>query len=496
MLLTLEKFIDHFKNITINNKTQNLLDIKNSNIDVSSIITKQMFVTNLIITYKGNPTLSDLFNVGIPYVRGGKEYKSVIKNTSDKRYIDRNKIIDYLYDIVILNRFKYLESFYYAYFSFEDPYSMKWAHNNEVDINVHTGDANNYLNKKEFTDINLQYMENDSQESYKNMVIYFNKYLDQKLNAISMQKNDNSRRIIRNLNYLDILHTTKVTNTCKSIHSFWESLTDVYNKLILADRFFAPSSIELFFKQKNANWEINYNNFFYLFQQYQPKASILNPYTISYVFKHHLQGKRLFTPVLSWSSYIVSYIFSDYTEYVGVDVIPEVCSRSEFLFNYLINLKSKDKHKYKDFNLINKQPPVIYCQPSESLLYDSKFISLYTLYFDTIIMCPPYFDMEIYSSGEQSIKNYPNYEEWLDKYWETTVALCYKVLRIGGKFSFIVNNYDSLKGESYPLINDFNLIALKYFKLKNCFQLVNRGSPLRMNFKDRTEMLFIYEKYD
>jgi predicted acetyltransferase len=102
--------------------------------------------------------------------------------------------------------------------------------------------------------------------------------------------------------------------------------------------------------------------------------------------------------------------------------------------------------------------------------------------------------MEIYPTGQQSTTSYPNYEEWLSKYWEDTVALSYMVLKPGKRFGFIINNYVSLKKEEYPLIQDLNMVALKYFKLVGVYNLLNRVSPLRMNKKNRTEMLFIYEK--
>jgi predicted acetyltransferase len=102
--------------------------------------------------------------------------------------------------------------------------------------------------------------------------------------------------------------------------------------------------------------------------------------------------------------------------------------------------------------------------------------------------------MEIYQGGEQSIDSYPDYDEWLSRYWEDTVALCYLVLNKGGRFGLIVNNYVSLKKQEYNLIQDLNIIALKYLKLVGVYNLLNRVSPLRMNKKKRTEMLFIYEK--
>ena len=125
-------------------------------------------------------------------------------------------------------------------------------------------------------------------------------------------------------------------------------------------------------------------------------------------------------------------------------------------------------------------------------MYDTEFIDQYSDYFDAVIMCPPYFDMEIYPQGNQSIESYPDYQDWLTNYWEDTVALCHLVLKPHKRFGFIINDYVSLKKEEYPLIHDLDQIALQYFQPVGVYNLLNRVSPLRMNKKSRTEMLFIY----
>jgi hypothetical protein len=268
----------------------------------------------------------------------------------------------------------------------------------------------------------------------------------------------------------------------------------VYNKLELQDRFFAPSSIGLFLRKKNNQTEINYNNFYYLIQQYQPKASILNPYTINWILKNFFKGTKIFTPVLSWQSYLIAFMHSDWEHYVGVDVMQRVCDRTSFLFDhYKKELKPKLTSK-KEIERLNKKHINIYCQPSESLLYEKNFTDKYNEYFDAILFCPPYFGFELYSEGQQSTKLYPNYDNWLSQYWEDTIILCYHVLAKNGRFGFIINNYVTLKGEKYNLIQDLNLIVLKYFKLIGSYNLLNRVSPLRVNHKKRTEMLFLYEK--
>jgi len=469
MFLTLKDFLDNFPPITIS---------------------RDEFKKKFIVTYVTNPSLDDLFNL---------KAKRVIKDETDKRYINRETIIDYFYDIVIVNRYTYLTKFYKSYFEVPSPYSLKWGDEDiftEGDtagltkaINKFNNKANNNkiiklnVNPKLKSIIKL----NESNEDN------LNKILDLEINSISMQKNDNSRRIIRNLNYLDILHLTKITNSVKCKTSFWQTFINLYNNLVLEDRLFTPACIDkcLEIKSLKGANEINYNCLYYHIQQYQPKASILNPYTINWILRNIFGNSgSLFTPVLSWCSYINAFMHTDFTEYVGVDVMQPVVDRVQFLFDYYQN-ELKPSLSKKEQTSLNKKSIKLFCQPSESL--GKKFIAKYENHFDAVLMCPPYFNMEIYPNGLQSTDEYKTYDEWLVKYWEETVKLISKVLKKpNGKFGFIVNDYKSLKDDNYPLINDLNLIVSKYFKLINVYHLVNRGSPLRVNFKNRTEMLFIW----
>lgn len=455
MFLTLEDYLAYFPKIEIS---------------------REDFVKKFVITYSNSPTLEDLFN-----------FKSVIKTPDDPRYINRDKIINYFYDVIIVNRHKYLTEFYKSYFELPDFYALKWDH---IDISKPM-----VVNFNDPQLISAWGRYQNQPELYRgSMLNEFNRLIDQPLFGLSLQKNDYSRKIVRNLNYLDILHHTKVTNTCKSKTSFWETLINVYNDLRLEDRFFAPSSIGLFLKQKNDTDDINYNNFFYLFQQYQPKASILNPFTINWILKNILPGKKILTPVLSWDSYVIAFMHSDFEHYVGIDVMPSVCERAKFLFSYYQNeLKPHLKSKI-EVDRLNHKKLDIYCQPSEMILNDIHFIDQYHEYFDTILLSSPYFKMELYQSSNQSTDLYPDYKDWLEKYWEGTVRGCIHALAPNGRFGFIINSYTSLKKDEYPLIQDLNMVALKYFKLVGVYSLLNRVSPLRVNKKGRTEMLFVYEK--
>lgn len=425
MFLTVQEFLSHFPLISMS---------------------KDEFSKRFTVTYAKPQTLYEIFQL-TPALKG----KPIIKDvTTDKRYLRRDEVIDYFYEIIIVNRHKYLTCFYEAYFEFKDPVTLKWG---EAGILSETAEG---------------------------------------AMTISTQKNDPSKRLIRNLFYLELLDKTRVTNTVKSSVSFWQSLDNMYNHLLLEDRFFAPSSIDQFLKVKNQSRpdEINYNALFYLFQAYQPKASIFNPYSIKWILDNPVQqalgyrGQSIFTPVLSWGSYLTAFMHSStYLEYVGVDVMPSICEKVEFLGEWY-------QKKGRPFS--NKTVEIL-CQPSESLL-DTDFIDRRANSFDTVLVCPPYYDMEIYHEGEQSIDSYPDYESWLADYWYQTVLMCYTVQKPGGVFALIANDYQSLDGKSYPLVADLTAAVEQHYEPLSVYYLQNRASPLRVNVKDRTERLLIYRK--
>jgi hypothetical protein len=443
--LSLEKFLSYFPPIRMS---------------------KNDFVKHFTVSYKTPVTLAEIYSK--PPGNNGRQQDgkaNVIKTADDVRWRKRQEVIDYFYDIVITNRHKYLTHFYNSFFDFKDPMTLDWENGPEIGA-VSTGS-----NKKNALNLTM----------------------DEEVNGISMQKNDASRRLIRNLFYKDILDYTKITNSVKSKVSFWQTFDNLYNKLILEDRLFAPSSIDLFLKDKRGKErsysddnETNYVTMYYLIQNYQPKASILNPYTIYWIIDNLLPGtKRLFTPVLSWGSYLMAFMHLPYTEtYVGVDVIPRVCAKVNYLADWYQENSPQTRDKEVD----------IYCQPSESLLHDRNFMTKYKAFFDSVLMCPPYFDMEIYEGGDQSINLYPNYEDWLTNYWEDTVKLCHHTLRRGGWFAYIINDYYDLDKNYYPLIEDLASISSDYFQLVDVYTLYNRTSPLRANHKDRSEKLFIFQK--
>ena len=411
LFLTKEAFLRHFKS--------------------SNVVSKEELPKIMTITYSPCVTLEQAFELEPTKDRK----KCIIKSENDFRYKNKEKIIDYYYNVLVTHRETYLGYFYESYFKFKHPSSLCW-----------------------------------------------DKEIKNEDDSISTQKNDKSKTLIRNIFYLHLLDQTTVTNSIKSKVSFWKSLTNLFNSYILEDRFFAPSCVELCLKTKKTALpnEVNYNNLFYLFQQYQPKASILNPYSIHYILTNELTLKenfKFFTPVLSWGSYLVAAMETSCSHYVGVDVMPSVCNKVRQLSEWYKSSKKVD----------------ILLTPSEDLLENKRFLKSYKEYFDVIMVCPPYWTMELYNEGLQSTERYKTYEEWLDKYWNATLRVCKHVLKKDGYFLYIANDFSDLQKTSYSLTTDFETITKRHFSyLKNIF-LCNRVSPLRINKKQRIEKLYIFK---
>jgi hypothetical protein len=305
---------------------------------------------------------------------------------------------------------------------------------------------------------------------------YRNIFLDEEKTKLSTQRNDSAKRIIRNLFYKELLEYTQISTSLPNKKTMLSTWNELFNELKLDDRYFAPSVLDLCLLQ---NQPIHY-----FFQQYQPKASILNPYTIYFLFDFYFPDLLdctdvIYTPVLSWSSYGLAFCFSKkWKHYLGTDVMKSVCEKTNFLINH--------------FNYSNKSFE-IKDQPSEILVMPEYFEKV-----DLVIFCPPYYKMEIYHENKniQSIELYPEYDKWLEHYWKQTVENCYLHLKKNGIFSFIIGNYiDYVTKKLYNLFYDCNqYMQNDKWKKIAIIELVNRTSPLRNNSKIRSEYLCVYRK--
>jgi hypothetical protein len=285
------------------------------------------------------------------------------------------------------------------------------------------------------------------------------------------QMNNNAettyKNIIRNMNWKDILKNTKAG--IENIPTYMDVLEDLYLNDIIDYKIITPSS--LYYMEEGRLGSV--------FSSYYFRASIMNPYLVYSLNKSVLKGTKIFTPTLGWTSYMYGFLEDPQVhEYVGTDVIPSVCNKT------LKFAKTYYKRKSVD----------IFCEPSENLAHDLRFIHKYQNHFDVVFFSPPYFKLEKYPGKNQSIIKYKTYELWLEKYWETTIRLCHQVLQKGGRLCYILSGYGSENTkEQYDLVSDMNKVTRKYFGHESMQPMYNKDVHVTQH-KETDERIIVFVK--
>ena len=117
---------------------------------------------------------------------------------------------------------------------------------------------------------------------------------------------------------------------------------------------------------------------------------------------------------------------------------------------------------------------------------------------DAVLFSPPYYDLEIYDSEDQSFTNYPDYADWLLKYWEATVMIAKQVLRPGGRFAFVISNYRNKAKEEVTISQDMRDVvethfgAAKHYKVQ--WSAIASGRQAKKTRDGNFEDLWLFEK--
>lgn len=266
---------------------------------------------------------------------------------------------------------------------------------------------------------------------------------------------------IRQMHMRNILQRTK-----SGFHSpsFLDVLFDLYKKNIIDFQLLNPSAIH-YIREGRIGSVFSFLYF---------RASIMNPYLV-YSLNHSVfKGEHIFTPTLGWTSYAYGFAECPFVkEYVGVDVIEDVCSKTEaFMRNYpAIDTR-------------------IYCTPSESLLKNQHFLTTYHEHFDTVFFSPPYYELELYPGKSQSTTVYKTYEDWLEGYWHGTIKLCHHVLKKGGTMCYILSEIGGK--EERHILQDMNKITKTTFRYRTTLPMYNKNK--NANPDDTNEKIVIFVK--
>jgi len=298
---------------------------------------------------------------------------------------------------------------------------------------------------------------------------FYNKSLKVKeLNEMPICINNNKfteyKNQVRNPYYKDILLDTNTIQP--NIRPYLQVIIELFKNHIIDYKLVTPSVIKLIEKELLSN----------VLSGLYFRSSIMNPtipYSLSTFFNKPF---NVLTPTLGWSSYLLGILNNkNLNKYVGIDVIPKVCNNTRKIANSN-NIKND-----------------IYCVPSEDLYKNKKFMKKYNKFFDMVFFSPPYYQLELYKGKNQSTERYKTYEEWLDKYWKSTIKLCNETLKNNSLLIYIISGYTE-KSKYINLEKDMNNITkLEGFKLYK--KLNMKGSNVGFTeHRALNESIFIFTK--
>jgi hypothetical protein len=276
----------------------------------------------------------------------------------------------------------------------------------------------------------------------------------------------NYKNVIRNMHYKGILQETE--SGLEGVPTYMNVIKDLYVNYIIDYKILTPSALHYIEQGRLGS----------VFSSFYFRASIMNPYLVYSLNHSVLKGTKIFTPTLGWSSYCYGFLECPHVlEYVGTDVITDVCKKTQEFAGMYPTKKTK-----------------IFCEPSENLAKSAAFRNKYREHFDVVFFSPPYYRLELYKGANQSTEKYKTYEDWLEGYWEETIRLCQHVLEKGGRLCYILSGYGSENTkEQYDLLEDMNKITKKYFKLHSTQPMYNKDVHSTKH-KEAAEKIMIFIK--
>ena len=256
-------------------------------------------------------------------------------------------------------------------------------------------------------------------------------------------------KICKNINFVNFYNTKKLY-TNDSEYTFG-LMRVMFENFKLRNSLVGPAFFDHICKYNGDS-----NQFWLDFMIGANRASIFNPATYKGILDEIFTGDTLFAPVMGWNSYQIAFYNSKFKNLIATDVIPDVVANG--------NLLHTEYKKYQNESLFVKEEKTIdlYLCPSEKLDERHKFAEKYKDSVDAVLFSPPYFDLELYPSDDQSFDSFPDYQTWLQGYWEETVKLAVKVMKPGAKFGFVISNYINRKKEQMTISEDMRDVVSKH----------------------------------
>lgn len=272
-------------------------------------------------------------------------------------------------------------------------------------------------------------------------------------------------KICKNINFLNYYNTRKwYTNDSEFVFGLLKVMVEQFK---LRNSLVGPA----FFDQI-CNYNGDSGDFWRAFMMGANRPSTFNPATYKGILDSLFTGEVLFAPVMGWNSYQTAFYSSKFTKFIATDVIPDVVDNGRLLHQEYLNCQQQEDTFSSLFEVeqVGKDIDLYLC-PSEQLEQRHGFGTKYQDSVDAVLLSPPYFDLEIYDSQDQSYTNFPNYQDWLRGYWEETVKLCRQVMKPGARFGFVISNYRNSQKVITTISQDMRDVAMKHLDFVDHYQV-------------------------
>ena len=261
-------------------------------------------------------------------------------------------------------------------------------------------------------------------------------------------------RLCKNINF-DKFYTTKklYNNDFEYVIGLMRAMFEDFK---LRNSLVGPAFFDHICRIENSD----YSQFWIDFMVGCNRASVFNPATYKGIMQQVFTGETIFAPVMGWNAYQLGFYSTNWKNFIATDVIPEVVDNGHQLHTAWQQMRNQSLFEMPDKTVD------LYCCPSEQLAAKHNFDTKYKNQVDAVLFSPPYYDLEIYDSADQSFTNYPDYASWLKNYWEQTVLLCCEVLKPGARFAFVISNYRNKNKQEVTISQDMCDVAAKHLKLE------------------------------
>lgn len=267
-------------------------------------------------------------------------------------------------------------------------------------------------------------------------------------------------KICKNINFMNYYNTRKwYANDSEYVFGLLKVMVEEFK---LRNSLVGPAFFDQICKYTGDS-----SDFWRAFMLGANRPSTFNPTTYKGILDSLFSGETLFAPVMGWNAYQLAFYSSKFQKFIATDVIPDVVENGQLLdIEYKKYCESKQHSVFSsmfesDQNTTDKQVELYLC-PSEQLASKHGFDKKYQNQVDAVLFSPPYFDLEIYESQDQSVTNFPNYQDWLVGYWEQTVLLCKQVMKPGARFGFVISNYRNAEKQMTTISEDMRAVVAQH----------------------------------